>query len=91
MDLYVKNIPNSLKDDEGNSKISFRFADNPISGDESTDLIMEVLQPIDESLSPTITVRSEAPSGSVDTGPKNQEETFQLNTDAFSPRTIEEF
>lgn len=89
VDLSVVDIPSSLKDDNGNNKVSFTFDDSTISGDGTTDLNMEVIQAIDESVSPMITVRSEDSSGNAQN--PNQEETFRLNVDAFSPRTIEEF
>lgn len=91
VDLSVEDIPDSLKDENGNNKVDFSFEDSTINGSGSTNLNMEVIQAIDESVSPQITVRAEAPSGSVNKGDHNQEETFRLNTDAFYPRTIEEF
>ena len=50
---------------------------------------MEVLQTIENSVSANITVHSEDTSG--DATNSVQEETFTLNVEGFSPRSIEEF
>jgi len=89
LEVKDSDIPSSLKDDEGNSKIAFDFVPSQINNNGTSQLNLEVLQPMYQDLTETITITGTDLSGTAENRVRTT--TFILNIKGFSPRTIEEF